>query len=123
MSTTPYRLDAQARRVTNTTLRTYRDRIEPCLAWCESQGVTLLADVTLTLLRSYLVHLQDCKLSSFTVNGTARAIKAFFNFCTDYLLPKWIRFAKHFTRPVQRNSVEKLVPKTVDIIFANQTKT
>ena len=76
-----YRLDAQARRVTSGTLRTYRDRIEPFIRWCSEQGVTLLADISSSLLRSYLIHLQDRQLSSHTVNGSARAIKAFFRFC------------------------------------------
>jgi integrase/recombinase XerD len=76
-----YRLDAQARRVTQATMRTYKDRLEPFITWCEQQGVTLVSGISSTLLRTYLVHLQDRHLASSTVNGTGRAIKAFLNFC------------------------------------------
>lgn len=78
-----YRLDAQSRRVTTATLRTYKDRIEPFIKWCDEQSSPLLRDITATLLRSYLVSLQERGLSSHTVNGIARALKAFFNFCVS----------------------------------------
>jgi len=78
-----YRLDAQSRRVTTATLRTYKDRIESFIKWCDEQSSPLLRDITATLLRSYLVSLQRRGLSSHTVNGIARALKAFFNFCVS----------------------------------------
>lgn len=78
---TAYRLDAQARGVTPQTLRTYTNRIEPFIRWCEAQGVTTLQAITPTLARSYLVHLQERNLSSYTVNGIGRAVRAFINFC------------------------------------------
>lgn len=78
-----YRLDAQARRLTPATLGTYKDRIEPFIKWCETRNAPLLHDVTATLLRTYLVHLQERELASHTVNGIARALKAFFNFCVS----------------------------------------
>ena len=76
-----YHLDAQARRVTASTLRTYHDRVEPFIRWCTEQEAPHLQDLTATLIRSYLIQLQDRQLSSYTVNGIARAIKAFLNFC------------------------------------------
>lgn len=78
-----YRLDGQARRLTALTLRTYTQRVEPFVRWCDDQGVPYLQDITPTLVRSYLVLLQERELSSYTVNGIARAIKAFFNFCVN----------------------------------------
>ncbi len=78
-----YRLDAQARRVTKSTLGTYKDRIEPFIKLCETQDKPYLADITPTILRAYLISLQDRNLSSYTVNGIARALKAFFNFCVS----------------------------------------
>ena len=78
-----YRLDAKARRVTSETLRTYKDRIEPFIAWCQAQKVDTLTAVTASHVRAYLVHLQERNLSSYTVNGVARALKVFFNFCLE----------------------------------------
>jgi integrase/recombinase XerD len=98
-----YRLDAQARRVTPGTLRTYSDRIEPFIRWCNEQGVTLLAEITSTLLRTYFVHLQERNLSSYTVNGIGRALKAFLNFCVkEGLIPE---------SPMRRVTVPKVDKK------------
>lgn len=78
---TIYRLDAQARRVTADTLRTYRDRIEPFIRWYNEQGFVYLHEVTPSHLRTYFVYLQGRNLSGHTVNGVGRALRAFFNFC------------------------------------------
>jgi hypothetical protein len=59
-----YRFDAQARRLTDTTLDTYTDRIEPFINWCVQQGKPNINDVDAPLLRAYLVSLQERDLSS-----------------------------------------------------------
>ena len=76
-----YKLDAQARLVTKSTLRTYDDRIKPFVNWCKLQQVTSLADIKPATVRTYIVHLNNRKLSDYTINGVGRALRAWFNFC------------------------------------------
>lgn len=98
-----YRLDARARRVTDDTLLTYKGRIEPFITWCDIQGIVSISTITSFHIRAYLVQLQERKLSSYTVNGVARALKAFFNFCVnDRLIDE---------SPMQRVKIPKLDKK------------
>lgn len=98
-----YTLDAKSRRVTSETLRTYNDRIKPFIDWCNAQNVTAITDLTATHIRTYLISLQERNLSSYTVNGAARAIRAWLNFCVDEgLLPD---------SPMRRVSIPKLERK------------
>lgn len=109
-----YRLDAQARRVTPATLGTYTDRIEPFIKWCEKNDSTRLGDVTATLLRSYLVSLQGRNLSSYTINGIARALKAFFNFCVaDGLIPD---------TPMRRVAIPKIDKKILPALSVDDAQ-
>lgn len=74
-------LDNQSRRFTKATITTYRDRLEPFINWCPTQNAESLDEVTPSLIRLYLVALQERQLSDYTINGVARCIKTFFNFC------------------------------------------
>lgn len=75
-----YKLDAKARLVTTATLRTYDDRLSPFVDWCKSQNIVNLANIKADTVRSYFVHLNERKLSDYTINGVGRALRAWFNF-------------------------------------------
>jgi len=51
-----FQLDNRSRRLTAATATTYSDRLEPFFRWAATHGVTLLTDVTPSVLRTYLVH-------------------------------------------------------------------
>lgn len=109
-----YKLDAQSRRVTEATLRTYDDRVKPFILWCESNDALHLQALTPILIRSYLLHLQNRQLSSYTVNGVARAIHAFLNFCvTEGLLG---------ASPMRRVAIPKIDKKILPALSAVMPK-
>lgn len=76
-----FMLDNRARRFTPKTMEFYRCQLQPFFCWCTMHGVDRLQDVTPSLIRSYLVSLQDRELSDCSINAGARAIRAFCNFC------------------------------------------
>lgn len=78
-----YILDAKARRVTNSTLKVYSDRVAPFIKWCAGQGIIDADMVTAAHIRAYFIHLQERQLASATINGIGRALRAFFNFLVN----------------------------------------
>lgn len=78
----------RAARLAAKTLRFYRCQLTPFVAWCHNQGSIDLQSISPTLIRSYLVSLQDRALSDYSIHAAARAIRAFLNFCVreDLLL-------------------------------------
>lgn len=81
-------LDMRAQRFTQSTIDFYRYRLTAFIAWGNAHRANTLADITPTLLRSYLVHLQDRELADYSQHAAARAIRAFLNFCVrEELLP------------------------------------
>lgn len=74
-------LEGKARQFTPATLAHYRGRLGEFLRFAADQDVTTVGDVTPTLLRAYLVRLQERGLASNTQHTHARAVRAFLNFC------------------------------------------
>ena len=81
-------LDMRAQRFTQSTIDFYRYRLTAFITWCHDHSASTLSDITPTLLRSYLVHLQDRELADYSQHAAARALRAFLNFCVrEELLP------------------------------------
>ena len=66
----------------------YLSRLKPFTEWCEQQNLQL-EDVKPTQVRKYIEQVRTTPskttgklLSSYTVHGHARTIRAFLNFCT-----------------------------------------
>lgn len=76
-----FMLDNRARRFTPKTLEFYRCQLQPFFAWCAQRDAARVEGVTPTLIRSYLVSLQERGLKDTSINSAARAIRAFLNFC------------------------------------------
>lgn len=76
-----FMLDAESRRLTNSTKRFYRQRLGRFFSWCLTQNVSQVDEVSPHLIRAYLVTLQDRGLADHTQHAAARAIRTFFNFC------------------------------------------
>lgn len=87
-------LEGRARQFTAPTLAHYRGRVGAFVRWAGEHNAVALADVTPSLLRAYLVHLQERKLASNTQHTHARALRAFFNFCRREELLTESPFAK-----------------------------
>lgn len=78
-----FMLDAQAKRLAASTLIYYRARLTLFFGWCEGQQLSRVADVTTQDLRRFFVYLQEQGYSSHYQHGIARAVRRFFNFCTE----------------------------------------
>jgi site-specific recombinase XerD len=83
-----FRMDCEARRFTESTLRFYRFRLFPFIHWCEEKGIVSLRAITSSHIRIYLVSLQERGLGGYSQHAAARAIKTFLRFCVrEELLP------------------------------------
>ena len=76
-----YLLEGRARQFTAPTIDHYRRCLAAFTRWAGEHDAMRLADVTPSLLRAYLVHLQERGLASNTQHTHARALRAFLNFC------------------------------------------
>jgi len=72
-------LDGKARRLSPKTITFYRDQLQPFVAFLAEQDCTTITSMTATHIRGYLVSLQERKLSDNSINGAARAIRAWCN--------------------------------------------
>ncbi len=78
-----YILDAKARRYSRATLDHYRYRLQPFTAFCQDNGIDLLADLTSDHIRHYLIHRQATGNSPYTLHTEARALRAWLNWCVQ----------------------------------------
>lgn len=69
-------LDAQSRRLTDSTMQFYRVQLRPFAEWRNDYSALKITDVTPTIMRGYLVSLQDRGLSDYSQHAAARSIKA-----------------------------------------------
>jgi site-specific recombinase XerD len=84
-----YLLEGRARQFTAPTIDHYRRCLSAFTRWAAEHDAVPLGDVTPSLLRAYLVHLQERGLASNTQHTHARVLRAFLNFCTrEGLIPE-----------------------------------
>lgn len=82
-------LDNAARRLTASTRKQYVNSLRMFQTWCEGEGISLLTDVTTTVIRRYLVDLASRinahgdPLSAEYVHGLARAVRRLFAFAVE----------------------------------------
>lgn len=72
-------VDRRARGFTPGTIRYYEDKLGRFIRWAGAQGVQSVDQLTPSLIRSYLVHLQARGLKDTTIAGTSRGVRAFCN--------------------------------------------
>lgn len=87
-------LDVQSRRLATTTYKFYTTTLSTFIAWCNTQKVENLHEVTHIHLRTFLFSLEQRQLSSHTQHKYARALKSFFRFCVSDELLETSPFAK-----------------------------
>ncbi len=71
----------RAARLTAKTLSFYQCQLAPFVRHCHAHAIDRVGSITPTLVREYLVSLEDRELSDYSVHAAARAIRAFMNFC------------------------------------------
>jgi integrase/recombinase XerD len=76
-----FRLDLKARRCTQSTQTFYGWYLPLFIRWCKSQQVEYLHEVTQTLVKRYLVDLQERDFADYTQLAAARAVRAWLKFC------------------------------------------
>ena len=72
-------LDQRVRGHTARTIGTYEERLGRFFVWLSDACIETVDQVTPTIIRTYLYSMQERALSSYTVYGAARAIRAFFH--------------------------------------------
>lgn len=80
---TLFELDNKARRYTAGTHRFYRGHLSKFLRWCEEHSYTSLSDITSTVIKNYLVYLQEKGYADYTQHIQARVIRRFLRFCAE----------------------------------------
>lgn len=89
-------LDCQSRKLRPHTLEFYEVQLSPFLRFCADQDVAYVGHVTGTIIRRYLVSLQDRGLLDTSIHAAARAIRRFFRFCAE---EEYIERAPKFNMP------------------------
>ncbi|MCO6449312.1 MAG: tyrosine-type recombinase/integrase [Caldilineales bacterium] len=110
-------LDAQARRLTASTLSFYRYQLQPFIAFLAEHDVVWPEHITPHHIRAYLVVLQRRGLKDNSVHAAARAIRRFCRFLVvEGLIPinpmqnvEMPRRAKHILPALDASDVEKLL--------------
>ena len=77
-----FAMASRARQRKQTTLQFYKDQLTPFSNWCKENDVINIEDVTPSLIRQYYASI-DPKLSSYTINARARALRSLILFCVD----------------------------------------
>lgn len=98
-----FSLDCEARRLTEATRAYYGARLRQFEAWCTSQGITRLQDITPTHLRTWFAGMVARGLAEDTQATAARVVRTFFNFCVaEGLLPVSPMAKVRLPRPSKR---------------------
>ncbi len=92
------------------TVQSYRRDLVKMMVFLEDSGVTDVASVNATHLRSYVLHMESEKMSSATVSRSIASIRSFFIF----LLEKGI-ITGNPTEGLKPPKVEKKLPETLSI--------
>ena len=92
------------------TVQSYRRDLNKMSRYLEDNGVTDPKEVTQTNLRSYVLYMENEKMSSATVSRSVASIRSFF----IYLLEKGI-ISGNPTEGIKPPKVEKKIPETLTI--------
>jgi len=76
-------LDCQARRLSQGTLRFYRQKLQPFVRYLQQQNVVNVDEITPTHIRLFLVQLQDTGHNGGGQHAYARAIRAWLRFLVN----------------------------------------
>lgn len=92
------------------TVQSYRRDLVKMQNYFETNGVTDVSEVNSTLVRSYVLYMEDEKMSSATVSRSIASIRSFF----IYLLERGL-VSGNPTEGIKPPKVEKKVPETLTI--------
>jgi len=112
-------LDRKTMQVSKNTINFYQVEFRRFIAYCEQIGVDKLEIITPSILRSYLIHLEDTGRNPGGINAGYRAIKTLFNWYEEEVEPvdwknpirkiKTPRLDVQPIEPVGLDDVEKLI--------------
>ena len=112
-------LDRKTMQVSKNTINFYQLEFRRFIAYCEQIGVDKLEIITPSILRSYLIHLEDTGRNPGGINAGYRAIKTLFNWYEEEVEPvdwknpirkiKTPRLDVQPIEPVGLDDVEKLI--------------
>ena len=78
-----YMLYNRAARLARKTLRFYEGQLRPFVQWCDELEVACVSGITPSIIRGYMVSLEDRGLRDSSIHAAARAIRAWLNFCVS----------------------------------------
>ena len=96
------------------TVQSYRRDLVKMQRFLESNGVTSVSEVNSTLIRSYVLYMENEKMSSATVSRSIASIRSFFIF----LLERG-KIVGNPTEGIKPPKVEKKIPETLTIEEVN----
>lgn len=110
-------LDCEARRLTPATRQFYQSKMRRFIRFCAGEGVHALHELTPHHIRNYLISFPRRNLSSWYQHDTARAIRAFLNYCVRDELIAVSPFNKVQMPRLEKKVMEALSPAELHAIF------
>jgi site-specific recombinase XerD len=79
--------DRRARNLTAGTVKFYQEKLQPFTNYCEAHAVKQISQITSTLIREFLLHLDDRGNNPGGIHACYRSLKAFLNWYWDEIEP------------------------------------
>ena len=116
-------LDAEARQLSPSTIRFYKQQLQPFLSHLQTKGVTTPEAILAHHIRAYLVSLQQRGLKAHSVHAAARSVRAFCSFMkVEDLLPsnpmrkvRMPRLPKEIPPAFSQDDVNKLITACTNV--------
>ena len=110
-------IDRKARGCAKGTLRFYQQKLKPFIEYCDSQVITEIHQISPSLLRKYLLYLEETNHNPGGRHAAYRAIRAFLFWFEDEVEPEMWR---NPIRKVKAPKVEKAPIEPVDLVTVSQ---
>lgn len=112
-----FMLDCEARRLTPGTRQFYQYKLSLFIAWCETEGLRALHELTAHHIRRYLISISRRNLTSQYQHNIARAIRAFLNYCVRDELIEKSPFDKVQMPRLEKKILDALSPSDIHAIL------
>lgn len=110
-----FNLDNKSRRFSHNTLLSYESKLTAFFTYCHTQNIATIEEITPTIIRAYLVVLQDKGLKDLSISGALKAIKRFLNFCVSEELL--------LDTPMKKVTAPKFDKEIIPALTADEIKT
>ena len=110
-------VDRKAQNITKGTIEFYRKKFKYFVAYCESQALTRITQITPTILREFMLELENIGLNAGGRHAVYRTIKTFLRWWENEVEPEnWNNPIKKVKAP--KVEIEPLEPVDIEVINA-----